>query len=284
MARFIEHNQDSYKLLGITLSNRAACFLALLDASAQRSYSAGFRKVYARNAITDCTTALESSWALSSLPQSILDKLRFRRDKATASYDSLNDEIHSSVAEILFPRGYHLHGRIGIMGVEQDEAETVYPEDNQQGSSVTGTGKNKSSDESDSDALVEYGDVLYENQLAKNAHDGCPICLREFIGNLTDHSVVLPCGEHALCAKCTCTLTIQADKGKQWPQCPLCRLSFNGEFIEGIPSIIIEKDQAIANLIVQLSMMDHDEKIAVVDFCGPIDLMSLLLLTPLKSC
>lgn len=264
MRRVIEHNQDSYKLLGTTLSNRAACFLALLDASAQRSYSTEFRKVHAGNAINDCTTALESSWASSSLPQSILDKLRFRRDKAAATYDSLNDEMHSSMADILFPRQSQVNGHVRNIEIVQDENETI-PEDNQQGI-VTGTTRIMISEKNDADALVEYGEDLYKNQLAKNSHDGCPICLREFNGELDrSFSVVLPCGEHALCAKCTCSLKIQADKVKQCPQCPLCRFSFNGDFIEGIPSVIIEKDQTIANLIVQLSMMDHEEKIAIAE-------------------
>lgn len=52
---------------------------------------------------------------------------------------------------------------------------------------------------------------------------------------------------------------------KQCPQCPLCQLSFNCCFVEGIPSVIIEKYQTMANLIVQLANMEHSEKIAVAD-------------------
>jgi hypothetical protein len=95
LRRILEHNNLTYKLLGTTLSNRAACFL---DLNTQRSYSTDFRQVHARNTINDCTTALESSWASSSLPQSILDKLRFRLDKATASFDSLNEGDREEVA------------------------------------------------------------------------------------------------------------------------------------------------------------------------------------------
>ena len=113
---------------------------------------------------------------------------------------------------------------------------------------------------------MEYGEVLFEIHLAKNAKDGCPICLREFNGELVrSYCIVLPCGKHALCASCLCTLKIQADKTKQCPQCPLCRFSFNCCFVEGIPSVIIEKDQTIANLIVQLANMEHSEKIAVAE-------------------
>ena len=263
LRRIIKHNRISYGLLGTTLTNRAACFLALIDT--QRSSSTEFLKLYARNAINDCTTALESSWASSSLPQSIQDKLRFRRDKAAASYD---EYVHSSVPDMLFPHPTVVNESIRNIEVQRDDAVTNRV-DNQQGS-VTGAEisivGDTSDDDDDDDALVEYGDVLYKNHLAKNSHDGCPICLREFDGELvSSFSVVLPCGEHALCAPCTCTLKIQADKAKQCPQCPLCRFSFDGDFVEGIPSVIIEKDQTIANLIVQLAMMNHDEKIAVAE-------------------
>jgi hypothetical protein len=258
MRRIIEHNQLTYKLLGTILSNRAACFLGQLDV--QRSHSTEFRKVYARNAIIDCTTALESSWASSSVPQSILEKLHFRLDKATANYDSLNSGDFS-VADILFPSSNVMHRQISNTEITRDDAEAGNQQD-----SFTETQRDNVCDNSDTDALVEYGEALFRSYLAKNANDGCPICLREFNGELLrSYSVVLPCGEHALCANCTCSLKVQADKSKQCPQCPLCRLSFNGDFIEGIPSIIIEKDQTIANLILQLANMDYEEKIAVAE-------------------
>ena len=170
------------------------------------------------------------------------------------------------MADILFPPSPVVNERISNnIEVQRDVAETNRVEDDQQ-VSVTGTKNNVAGDTCDGDALVEYGEILYTNHLAKNANDGCPICLREFDGELVrSFSVVLPCGEHALCATCTCTLKIQADKAKQCPQCPLCRYSFNGDFVECIPSIIIEKDQTLANLIVQLAITDHDEKIAVAE-------------------
>ena len=269
LRRILEHNNLTYKLLGTTLSNRAACFL---DLNTQRSYSTDFRQVHARNTINDCTTALESSWASSSLPQSILDKLRFRLDKATASFDSLN-EGDISVADVLFPTSNQTTGQEFGNAIRQSSqirnAEMAHDytetnrEDNRQ-DSATGIQRKSASDDVDADALLEYGEVLYENHLAKNAKDGCPICLREFNGELVrSYCVVLPCGEHALCASCLCSLKIQADKAKQCPQCPLCRFLFNCDFVEGVTSVVIEKDQTIANLIVQLANTDHSEKIAV---------------------
>ena len=249
------------------MSNRAACFL---DLNTQRSYSTDFRQVHARNAINDCTTALQSSWASSSLPQSILDKLRFRLDEATAGFDSLN-EGDFSVADVLFPTSNQMTGHEFENAIRQSSqisnvemAHDRNRDDNRQ-SSATEIQK-KSASDVDAEALLEYGEVLFENHLAKNAKDGCPICLREFNGELVrSYCIVLPCGKHALCASCLCTLKIQADKTKQCPQCPLCRISFNCCFVEGIPSAIIEKDQTIANLIVQLANMEHSEKIAVAE-------------------
>eukprot|EP00984_Skeletonema_dohrnii_P011929 scaffold4786_cov142-Skeletonema_dohrnii-CCMP3373.AAC.3 len=254
MRRIIKHNQTTYKLLGTTLSNRAACFLGLLDG--QQVHSIEFRKVYARNAINDCTTALESTWASSALPSGIIGKLRFRRDKATASYDSLSNGDFL-VAGALSSNG---HEDDGNREITQPIAETSVEE-------IQQANPKKVTLPSDTvDLLVECGEVLFESHLAKNAKDGCPICLREFNGELLrSYSTVLPCGEHALCANCTCTLKVEADKAKQCPQCPLCRYSFDGDFIEGVPSVLIEKDQELASLILQLPDMEHDEKIAVAE-------------------
>lgn len=72
----VEHDDDTYKLLGTLLSNRAACFLELAQVPQNSSqHSLEFRKIFASNAINDCTSALGSNWASSSLPESIVEKL-----------------------------------------------------------------------------------------------------------------------------------------------------------------------------------------------------------------
>ena len=53
----VDHNTDTYRLLGTLLSNRVACFLEM---ESHRS-STTFRKLLAQRAITDCTVALKSS-------------------------------------------------------------------------------------------------------------------------------------------------------------------------------------------------------------------------------
>lgn len=255
MRRIVEHSQTTHKLLGTILSNRAACFLSLLETQ----HSLEFRKVLARNAINDCTAALESSWASSSLSHSILEKLRFRRDKASASYDSLNAGDYS-VAEILFPNSNTNEAGIDrVSTLAADDAEGLQSGSPRHSHSELG-------EKNTNDAVMEYGEILFKNDLAKNAKDGCPICMREFSGELwKTYAVVLPCGEHALCANCTCSLKITADKAKQLPQCPLCRYSFDPEFIEVLPSQMIEKDEEIAKLIVKLPTMELDEKIAIAE-------------------
>jgi hypothetical protein len=122
-------------------------------------------------------------------------------------------------------------------------------------------------DEVVNDALIEYGQVISENRLAKNAEDGCPICLRQFNTELQgEYAVVLPCGEHALCAQCIYSLKVESDKEKDTlPQCPLCRYSFHPEFVEAIPSQVIEKDQELAHLVVKLPSMTADEQIAIAE-------------------
>ena len=145
--------------------NRAACFLGKLDT--QRSYSTEFCKVSARNAINDCTTALGRSWASSSLPQSICKKLRFRLDQATASYDSLNAGDFS-VASVLFSASNDGSGHEFVNAIRQfaeDGAGTDQEES--RWDTVTGTRGNTVSENSDADALIEYGETLYGNNLAK---------------------------------------------------------------------------------------------------------------------
>ena len=76
--------------------------------------------------------------------------------------------------------------------------------------------------------------------------------------------VTLPCDEHALCVQCLCCLKIAADKAKQSPQCPLCRYSFDPDFVENLAKQIIEVDQDLSKLIGELPFDSFDEKVDVV--------------------
>lgn len=144
------------------------------------------------------------------------------------------------------------------------DASTSVAEDESNAGRQSQQGEKKT-EEAD-DALIEYGEVIFKNELAKNAEDGCPICLRQFNAELVKtYAVVLPCGEHALCTNCICSLKIESDKEKEFPQCPLCRYSFDPKFVEGIPHQIVEKDQELANLIVKLPSMTLDEQIDVAE-------------------
>lgn len=269
-----DHNESSYKLIGTLLSNRAACFLELESLRTNIE----FRKLLAQNAINDCTVALESRWAKTALPRDIRDKLKFRRDKASARYDALTTE-YESVANVLFPEEStnediqeeaQGHDRVGggrrrrrgrrnrhqINRRRQEVLDTEGTEDAPQ--------HREEQEPVGGDAMLEYGQILYDNSLAKNANDGCPICLREFCGELArTHSAVLPCGEHALCVECICNLKKQSDKAGESPACPLCRTRMDSEFVEKLAFQIIEVDQALAMLLVKLPFDDPDESTSI---------------------
>ena len=125
------------------------------------------------------------------------------------------------------------------------------------------------------EATMEYGKILHEHSLAKNANDGCPICIRDFSGELSHtHSVVLPCGEHAMCIECVCRLKKETDKARTAPTCPLCRYSFDPDFVEDLALQVVYVDQELAMLIVKLPVGDANDRVDVArrllwthDFC-----------------
>ena len=191
-------------------------------------------------------------WLRLLLRLPLFTSQRFRCDKATAEYDTLNENIEP-IAHILFPSD--------VVNAPDDAVD-----DDVNDSSAFTSEISESKKTEVVDALIEHGQVISKNRLAKNAEDGCPICLRQFNVELKNsYAVVLPCGEHALCAQCIFSLKIESDKEKEIPQCPLCRYSFDPEFVEGIPSQIIEKDQELAHLIVKLPNMTTDEQIDIAE-------------------
>lgn len=108
-------------------------------------------------------------------------------------------------------------------------------------------------------ATMEYGKIVHEHSLVKNANDGCPICIRDFSGEPSyTHSVILPCDEHALCIECVCRLKKEADKAQTAPTYPLCRSSFNPDFVEELALQVIDVDQELAMLIVKLPVGTDD--------------------------
>jgi len=256
LSQLVDPNNAAYKLIGTLLSNRAGCFLELESLRT----SIDFRKILAQNAIKDCTLALERHWATTALPRNIQEKLRIRRDEAVARYDALNTEFES-VAPILFPEAENLRAQIQETRRRNDadresgeqtnqQTEPLVAESDEGAAKGIGTGP---------DALMEYGQVIYDNSLAKNAKDGCPICLGEFSGELSQiYSAVLPCGEHAMCVKCICYWKKTADKDHVDLACPLCRSLVDPEFAENLPYQIIDADQRLAMLLDKLPIDPGD--------------------------
>ena len=285
MIHIIDHNDTTYKLLGTLLSNRAMSFLSF---ERNRS-SSDFRQVLVSNAFQDCNTVLKSSWASSSLPESILKKLYFRRDRASARYDALISDF-GPFSEYLHPHRSRIsdHGDNTTTTQSNGRVESEHTDDETgETKAVDSSGLNDNKIEDSYDALLEYGEVIFKERLVKNAQDGCPICFGEFCGELSNvYAVGLPCGEHALCINCVCKMKIEADKTKQLPQCPLCRYEFNPEFVENLARQIVEVDQGISKLIGDLPFDSLDEKVDVAvrllwtnrfDVHGVIDSMEILL-------
>ena len=67
-------------------------------------------------------------------------------------------------------------------------------------------------------------------------------------------NLVVNCSNHTLSFYHAVSMLYAPD------QCPLCRFSFSGDFVEGIPSIILEKDQVNSNLVIRLAHTEPQSK------------------------
>jgi len=261
-----EPSDESYLLLGTSLSNRAACYLEL---ETQR-VSVAFQKLLVQNAIRDCTVALKSSWAARVLPRRILEKLKFRQDKAVAHLDVLETEFQSEIASIIFPQPSRPRAPQQQQNAPPTEHESVATQPTSIAhpasavdEATAGVASARFDDEGD--LLLEKGHVIYDNALAKNSKDGCPICLREFDGELAHVlTSILPCGEHALCAECICSSKKQADKEKKQVACPLCRFQFEGRIVQDLAYHMIETHEGLAG-VVEKFPADLDESVEVAN-------------------
>lgn len=259
LARLPNPNDEARLLLGTSLSNRAACFLDM-----ETSRSAAFSKLMVQNAVRDCTAALKASWALRVLPGRILDKLKFRLDKGVARLDTLESDFQSEIAAIIFPpradtvlSAAQVSSHVQTVPLSEEAASVWQPVS--EGNEAVLTNAIKEVDADLDDMLLERGVIIYNNALAKNSKDGCPICLREFDGELSHvFCGVLPCGEHALCVECICRCKKQSDKGKASPQCPLCRHEFDGRIVQNSVYDIITKNKALVG-VVEKFPSDPDE-------------------------
>jgi len=272
-----DHDFDTYKLLGTLLSNRAGGFLEIES----RRIDTEFRKLIVQSAITDCTVALESSWASTALPPIIKEKLKFRRDKATARLSALAYAIlesaypepsleSTSVYEAVGENDVTRHGTQELGG-DGERAPSMPRRFRGTGeATLDGATQKTEPDPQDSPfsysydtqdgALMEYGKVVYDNDLAKNARDGCPVCLEDFSAGLSQKiSTVLPCGEHALCVECVCRLKKQSDKARTALECPLCRTSVDSESVQDLAYQIIVFDEELAMATKKLPVDDPHE-------------------------
>ena len=131
------------------------------------------------------------------------------------------------------------------------------------GAEFTMSDRETAPEEKVEDILIEYGDKLVTESLARNASDGCPICLREFSSELSKiYAVVLPCQHHAICIDCAHNIQIQSDSSQQLPRCPLCRATFGTGSLKQVPSRLIEQDEEMSGLLSELDI-EIDKKISM---------------------
>ena len=240
--RLPEHPDEIKVLLLTTLSNRAASSLE----RERREGSSTLKRALCKAVIKDCSVALSSSWS-SLLPQRLLEKLKLRRDRGRGRLDFLQEISRPEIEAIAL-----LDFRNEYQGLQQPQQSSSLQKDGEAPPSFVFE-----------DLLLEEGGTLYDHTLAKNSKEGCPICLRRFDGELSNtYSAILPCGEHAVCAECICTLKKQSDREGTEITCPLCRFEFDGSIIQRLAYQIVEKD-AILSGLVQKFPADDQESIEV---------------------
>lgn len=268
LRRLPHPSNEASLLLGTSLSNRAACYIELEPSI----HSVAFQKLLVQKAVRDCSAALKSSWASRVLPHHILEKLQFRLDKATARLDVLETDFQSEIADIIFPPpSARLQEGIPPPNTQEDTGTSSAPSHDGPPTPSEQIEVVRSQDASTmrlvetEDLLLEKGHIIHKNTLAKNSNDGCPICLRDFDGELSHIlSSVLPCGEHALCVECICRCKKQADKDKALVTCPLCRCQFDGRIVQDLALQIIEKDTEVACFVKKFPA-DFDESVDAVN-------------------
>lgn len=101
--------------------------------------------------------------------------------------------------------------------------------------------------------LLMYGRELFERKSTKNADGVCPICTEEFCSGLSDsYSVVLPCGDHAMCMECLGKTATKAANGDASLSCPLCKTSIENDDVLALVHHVVESDDLLSHLLVEL--------------------------------
>lgn len=211
---------------------------------------------------------LKSSWANRVLPSRILEKLKFRLDKAQARLDVLQNDFQSEISSIIFPPARQL-SRQRDNETRQDEVDSAAisssSRDKQSSTAGSQVVQAPQSSEFDNDLMLETGRVFFDNGLSTNCKDGCPVCLKDFGADLSfAYSAVLPCNQHALCVECLCGMKKQSDKERTDICCPLCRFQLEGKAIQRLAYQIIDKDETLSGLVDKFpAEIDESTEVAI---------------------
>jgi len=264
-------NKEIHRLLGILLSNRAACFLNI---SKNVSQSA---KVTLQKCIDDCDIVLNSAW-ISLIPERILAKIKKRRNEAEKSQTIIaskesyygqstqsnenesaptqqneQKEVNSTEpSPQSFRRSRRNRRKGGKNNRRQRRRKQKNEEQSQDGSNPElngGTDDNNNVDTNDTnDATEEEISILLglnvmESKLAKfiSHEDTCPICIERFGVELSDTFVVVNSCGHACCLPCLTDLWKRSKHKNNTVkfECTLCQHSFpENVLIEAVESIV----------------------------------------------
>jgi hypothetical protein len=304
LSHLVDPDNVTYKLIGTLLSNRAACYLELEERGTNPEFRRLLAQNAIKDCTLALESSWALDALPRSIRDKLefrRDKATARHDALSTDFESVapilfpdsgtNDELpiqHGEQEEQRPKRRRRRRRRQRRSGGRTHEQRSSIHESTQASvddTDVQSTGQASSDErnyvELDSssttkpdelnlqqdnviDATMEYGRVLHENSLAKNSNDGCPICLRDFSGELSHtYSVVLPCGEHAMCIECACRLKKQSDKAKTVTACPLCRSLFDQEFVEDLAGQVMDVDQELAMLIVKLPVGEAEDRVEV---------------------
>jgi hypothetical protein len=229
----VQPTEEVYVLLGTLLSNRVACYLAMVE-----SQSPGCGVFLMTDAISDCNVALASKWSVH-LPPDMRAKLTWRRDKASAKKELLTDmiddqdteDLDDRVSEKVGGRGPRRRNQRGArrgqgrgsaarnrQNRQRDRLRRRRQERNRHRQSSVSENAQVDEDSSNCQDEHEYicvpGPDLLDLQMAKNTEedgDICPVCHRRFKVELSAvYTTVLPCG-HAHCIPCLAELKKVSD-------------------------------------------------------------------------
>jgi DNA-directed RNA polymerase subunit M/transcription elongation factor TFIIS len=283
--KIVEPGNEVFVLLGVLLSNRAACNVKLVEEGRNNESSLQLLN----EAIEDCTNAQESPWS-SLLSSNIHRKLTSRKEIAINQKNDVMERIkhnHFSFEE-------DKAERIAKELIEEEEREQeqqrqrLSPSRQQSRSARQRqrrrrNKKNRERAENSEnpnvpaqdqvstatkpkpglDCLLMRGKQLCESRAARNVtrhDDWCPICYKTFGLELSESfSAVLTC-KHGFCVSCISMLKAYSDAsdGHRLFECSQCKKEIPPNLMDSIATSILEQNESLQALTHELSETIED--------------------------